>query len=191
VPDPRPPQVIHTPPGGRRTIRACRFSTCPPLKDSSPRFQRRTCGCRSLQRTSGSHRLRPRSETTGGSPDDTAELAARLGTSTRALRTAQGMLKRHLSRAGQGQAGSITVRLDGIRSGSWAGAGLMVAAQEEVLVVGMARIADPLVLLAVGGPSPAMHWTLLPGGPSVTSRADGLKLIRGLAAGGDLTLRDG
>jgi hypothetical protein len=67
----------------------------------------------------------------------------------------------------------------------------MVAAREVEMRVGMALIADPLVLLAVGGPNPALHWSLLPGGPSVTSRADGLKLIRGLAAGGALTFEMG
>lgn len=63
----------------------------------------------------------------------------------------------------------------------------MVAAPGRAVQIAMALIADPLVLLAVSGPNPALHWSLLPGGPSVTSRADGLKLIRGLAAGGLLT----
>lgn len=65
----------------------------------------------------------------------------------------------------------------------------MVSGRGEDLSVGVALVADPLVLLAVGGAQAALHWSLLPGGPSVTSRADGLRLIRGLAAGGQLSFQ--
>lgn len=130
-------------------------------------------------------------EAVGANADDALDLAARLGTSTRALRTAQEMLKRHLSDAGEGQAGTVTASLDGVRSGRWEGVGLMVAVRDDTMRVGVALIADPLVLLAVGGQAQALYWTLLPGGPSVTLRADALKLIRGLAAGGDLTFEVG
>lgn len=123
--------------------------------------------------------------------DQTVELAAELGASERALRTAQGLLQRHLARAGKGQVGTLTATLDGIRRACLTAPGLMVRGRGEDLRFGVALIADPLVLLAVGGAQAALHWSLLPGGPSVTSRADGLRLVRGLAAGGHLTFQMG
>lgn len=51
-------------------------------------------------------------------------------------------------------------------------------------------VADPLVLLTVShGGQFASHWSLVPAGPSVTARADALRLIRAMRADGDLVLR--
>ena len=120
------------------------------------------------------------------SEDQTRQLAAELDTSERALSAAHGMLQRHLSTAGEGQAGSVTATLDGIRRAHLSAKGLIVQGRRDALNVGIAVIADPLVLLAVGGSERTLHWSLLPGGPSVTSRANGLRMIRALAAGGEL-----
>lgn len=124
------------------------------------------------------------------SQDQTAELAARLGSSERALGTANGMLQRHLARAGEGQAGQFTATLDGIRRARLRAPGLMARGRTADLSVGVALLADPLVLLIVGTPEQrSLHWSLLPGGPSVTARANGLRFLRGLAAGGQLTFQ--
>jgi hypothetical protein len=127
----------------------------------------------------------------GVSQDAMAELAARLGAHERALRTAQGMLQRHVAAAGEGQAGQLTAVVDGVRAARLSGPGLIVRGRDEELNVGVALVADPLVLLVVGGPQRVLHWSLLPGGPSVTSRADALRLVRSLAAGGQLTFEFG
>jgi hypothetical protein len=120
--------------------------------------------------------------------DQTAELAARLGSSERALGTANGMLQRHLGRVGEGQAGQFTATLNGIRRARLRAPGLMARGPD--LSVGVAFLADPLVLLIVGTPEQrSLHWSLLPGGSSVTARADGLRFLRGLAAGGQLTFQ--
>ena len=53
-------------------------------------------------------------------------------------------------------------------------------------------MADPLVLLTVrrtGNTTTA--WALVPGGPSVTARADALRLVRALRVDGDLVVRAG
>jgi hypothetical protein len=123
--------------------------------------------------------------------NEMADLAARMGVSERALRTAHGMLKRHLAGAGAGRAARLTAKLDGIRRAELTAPGLMVRGHTDDLRVGVALVADPLVMLAVGGAHRALHWSLLPGGPSVTSRADSLRLIRGLAAGGELRFQVG
>jgi len=53
-------------------------------------------------------------------------------------------------------------------------------------------VADPLVLLAVSRAGRvASHWALVPGGPSVTARADALRLIRAMRADGNLVMRAG
>lgn len=118
---------------------------------------------------------------------ETTELADALGTSERALAAARRMLGRCVAVSGEVTAGPLTATLDGMRRASVAAPGLMMVGG-EAHGVGVAIVADPLVLLAVSGEQQALHWTLLPGGPTVTSRADGLRLIRGLAAGGQLTL---
>jgi hypothetical protein len=101
------------------------------------------------------------------------------------------MLRQHLAAAGEGQAGLLTTVIDGFRTTHITSPGLLVQGQSEELKVGVVLIADPLILLAIGGPQQALHWSLLPGGPSVTSRADGPRLIRSLAAGGQLTFQLG
>lgn len=118
---------------------------------------------------------------------ETTKLADALGTSERALSAALRMHGRYAAVSGEGATGSLTVTLDGIRRASVAAPGFMMVGSEGH-GVGVALVADPLVLLALSGEQQALHWTLLPGGPTVTSRADGLRLIRGLAAGGQLTL---
>lgn len=123
--------------------------------------------------------------------DATDELAAELGTSERALRTARGMLQRHIAPSGEGQAGELTAALTGMRRVRLNAPGLMVRGRTEELSIGVALIADPLVLLAVGGRQRALHWSLLPGGPSVTARADALRFLRGLATGGQLIFQMG
>ena len=69
----------------------------------------------------------------------------------------------------------------------------MVLGKAPHVPVGVALISDPLVLLAVGALADdadrAVHWTLLPGGPSVTARADALSLLRALTSGGSLTFK--
>lgn len=53
-------------------------------------------------------------------------------------------------------------------------------------------VADPLVVLTVARSGHvASHWALVPGGPSVTARADPLRLIRAMRADGDVVLRAG
>lgn len=127
----------------------------------------------------------------GGETDDVRKLAALLGASERALRTAQAMLGKHLATAGKGNAGSLTVTLDGIRRTELTAPGLVAQASDDEGSVGVALAADPLVMLIVGGRQRALHWTLLRGGPSVTARADALRLIRSLATGGRVTVRLG
>lgn len=99
------------------------------------------------------------------------------------------MLQRHLGTPGEGRAGTLTATLEGTRRSELTAAGLVVRNRGHEIGVGVAFVADPLVLVVVGGGQPGIHWSLLPGGPSVTARADGLRLIRGLAAGGQLTFR--
>lgn len=54
----------------------------------------------------------------------------------------------------------------------------------------MLAVADPLVLLTVSRAGQgAAHWALVPGGPSVTARADALRLLRAMRAEGELLLR--
>lgn len=132
-----------------------------------------------------------RAPATASGDYQTGTLAAQLGTSERALRTAQGLLTKHLAQSGEGRGGILTATLEGFRRVQQTVPGLMVRAATEEQSFGVAVIADPLVLLAVGGAERAIHWSLLPGGPSVTSRADGLRFIRGLAAGGELTFQMG
>lgn len=114
-----------------------------------------------------------------------------MGTTERALRAAQAMIRRHRAGVGDGQAATLTATLDGIRGVRMTAPGLLVAGPGDTTRVGVALIADPLVLLVVGGVGRAFHWSLLPGGPTVTARADGLRLVRGLAAGGQLTFQMG
>jgi hypothetical protein len=128
-----------------------------------------------------------RAASSGATRHETTNLADALETSERALSTARTMLERHVAGSGEGTAGPLTVTLDGFRRASVAALGLMVGRHTDQ-GVGVALVADPLVLLAVSAERQVLHWTLLPGGPTVTSRADGLRLIRGLAAGGQLTL---
>ncbi len=124
--------------------------------------------------------------------DRSAEMAAGLGSSERALRTANGMLQRHLAGAGEGQGGQLTTTLNGIRQARLMAPGLMARGRTADQRFGVALLADPLVLLVVGTAGQrTLHWSLLPGGPSVTARADGLRLLRGLAAGGQLTFQMG
>lgn len=101
------------------------------------------------------------------------------------------MVQRHVAGAGAGQGGALAGTLEGFRPVGISGPGIIVRGRSDDLRVGVALVADPLVLLAVGGEQQALHWVLLPGGPSVTARADGLRLLRGLAAGGQLTFRLG
>lgn len=55
--------------------------------------------------------------------------------------------------------------------------------------VATAAYADPVCVVITGEGSDLLDWSLLPGGPSVTERADGLRLLRSLARGGVVTLR--
>ena len=123
--------------------------------------------------------------------DAPTELAAELGVSERAFQTAYGMLRRHLATAGEGQAGSLTATVSGLRQMCLRAAGLMVQGRTADLRFGVGLIADPLVLLAIGGPERVVHWSLLPGGPSVTARADALRFLRALATGGQLVFQMG
>lgn len=124
--------------------------------------------------------------------DQTGEIARRLGASARALRTAHGMLQRHLAVSGEGTGGQFTASLEGVRRVQLSAPGLMVQGRTTDLSVGVALVADPLVLVVVGTSQiRTLHWSLLPGGPSVTARADGLRFLRGLSTGGQLTFRIG
>jgi len=122
-----------------------------------------------------------------GAADQLMDLAAQLGTSERALRAARGMMTRHLDEAGKGQTGTLSATLEGRRHDRLSAPGLLAQGRAKEMRVGVALIADPLVVLVVGGATRALHWSLLPGGPSVTARADGLRFLRGLADGGQLT----
>lgn len=123
--------------------------------------------------------------------DQTRELARLLQTSERTLGTARELLQRHLADAGEGQAGKLVATSGGLRPATINAAGLMARSASDSFRVGVALIADPLVLLAIGGDERALHWSLLPGGPSVGARADALRMIRSIAAGGHLTFRMG
>lgn len=123
--------------------------------------------------------------------DAPTELAAQLGSSERAFRTAYGMLRRHLAPAGVGEGTRLTATLVGMRRVRLRAAGLVVQGRTADFRVGVALIADPLVLLAIGGAEQVVHWSLLPGGPSVTARADGLRFLRALATGGQLVFEMG
>lgn len=128
----------------------------------------------------------------GGEPDDAATaLADELGSSERAFRAGHGMLRRHLAKAGEGYAASLTATLVGMRRVTLRAAGLMVRGRTDDLRVGVALVADPLVVLAIGGAKRVLHWSLMPGGPSVTARADGLRFLRALATGGQLFFQMG
>jgi len=74
-----------------------------------------------------------------------------------------------------------------------AGTGRMYAGQVGgAMFAAVLAVADPLVLLTVSRAGHvASHWTLVPGGPSVTARADALRLIRAMRADGDLVVRAG
>lgn len=132
---------------------------------------------------------RPVAEDT--SPRENADSLIKLGMSERGLRTATDMLQSHLASRGEGNARQITAAFTGIHSFEMTGPGLVVLGRAPHVLVGVALVSDPLVLLAVGGLADdadrAVHWTLLPGGPSVTARADALSLLRALTSGGSLT----
>ena len=121
----------------------------------------------------------------------THELAVRLGSSERALQTARQMLQQHVASAGEGQAGQLTATLNGPRRGTLRAPGLIARGRTKDLSIGVALLADPLILIVVGGAERALHWSLLPGGPSVTARADAMRLLRAIAAGGELTFQMG
>lgn len=123
--------------------------------------------------------------------DDASSVADELGTTRRGLETARDMLLQHLAVAGEGRAGPLTAKVSGPRRFELRSAGVLAAAREPGQGVGVALVADPLVLLAVGGRERALHWRLLPGGPSVTARADALRLLRAIASGGHLLFRLG
>ncbi len=74
-----------------------------------------------------------------------------------------------------------------------AGTGRIYAGRSGgALVAAALVVADPLVLLTVSRAEHAISpWALVPGGPSVTARADALRLIRAMRADGDLILRAG
>lgn len=135
-------------------------------------------------------------ELIGSSREDTEQALAVLrrgaersveAESDRGLPVANDMLGRHLAARGSGRLGegSVTVRSD---AGRTAMRGLMLLAQGPggPRNVGAALIADPLVLLAVGGTDSSVHWSLLPGGRSVTRRADALRLLWMLSSPGEL-----
>ncbi len=125
------------------------------------------------------------------SPRANADSLIDLGMSERGLRTATDMLQSRLAASGEGNAGQITAAFTGMHSFEMTGPGLVVLGKAPHVPVGVALVSDPLVLLAVGGLADdadrAVHWTLLPGGPSVTARADALSLLRALTSGGSLT----
>ncbi|MGO9790094.1 MAG: hypothetical protein ACLP8S_11580 [Solirubrobacteraceae bacterium] len=77
--------------------------------------------------------------------------------------------------------------LDGLRPPEVTAPGLSVSGRTQELPVAVVLLADPLIVLVIGGAQQVMHWSLLPGGPSVTARADGLRFLRGLAIGGHLS----
>ena len=70
-----------------------------------------------------------------------------------------------------------------------AGGGCLLSGDLRPQQPGVGFVADPLVLFATDGPDGALRWSLLPGGPSVTARADALTMLRGLSHGGELTFR--
>jgi hypothetical protein len=122
-----------------------------------------------------------------------ADSHIKLGMSERGLRTATDMLQSHLAVSGGGNAAQITAALTGMHSFKMTGPGLVVLGKAPHAPVGVALVSDPLVLLAVGALADdadrAVHWTLLPGGPSVTARADALSLLRALTGGGSLMFK--
>jgi hypothetical protein len=120
---------------------------------------------------------------------ESAQLAARLHVTQRAAETALRMVGTHLAQSVEVRAGTMTAVLDGIRRASLTGSGFFVRERGPELNVGVALLADPLVLLVVGSEERSLHWSLLPGGPSVTARADGLRFIRALAASGQLAFQ--
>lgn len=116
------------------------------------------------------------------------EAGASVAGQERSMRIATEMLQRHLAHRGEGTLGAATVRVRGEAGVSiLEGVGLLARGPGGRQNVGAALLADPLVLLAVAGPESAVHWTLLPGGESVTARADALRLLRMLSAPGALT----
>jgi hypothetical protein len=117
----------------------------------------------------------------------TADIAAGLGVPARAVATAHQMLWRHFAGAGDGNGIRLTAVLEGIRAARLNAPALLVRGRGQEFRVGVVLLADPLVVLIVGGAQQVMHWSLLPGGPSVTARADGLRFLRGLAIGGRLS----
>jgi len=69
------------------------------------------------------------------------------------------------------------------------GSGRMYA---DAAFAAVLAVADPLVLLTVSSAGhAASHWAFVPGGPSVTARADALRLLRAMRADGDLVMRVG
>lgn len=116
-------------------------------------------------------------------------MARELEVSVRSLEAARGMLVEHLGAAGGGQAGSLEVAVSGPRPMRLGVKGLFAATADQRAAV--AVLADPLVIVVIGGPRGALHWSLLSGGPSVTARADALSLLRALEAGGSLSFRLG
>lgn len=123
--------------------------------------------------------------------DDSEAIAGTLGVSVRAVETARGMLERHLAPAGEGQAGPLTATFNGAHRAVISAMGLMARDPTKPASVGVALLADPLIVLVVGGAERLLHWSLLPSGPSVTSRADALRFLRALASGGHLTFQMG
>lgn len=117
----------------------------------------------------------------------------KLGMSERGLKTAADMLQSHLAASGEGSAAQITAAFTGMHSFEMTGPGLVVFGKAPHVPVGVALVSDPLVLLTIGALADdadrAVHWTLLPGGPSVTARADALSLLRALTSGGSLTFK--
>jgi hypothetical protein len=102
------------------------------------------------------------------------------------------MLRSHFTHAGEGKGIGLTAVLEGIRPARLDAPALLVRGRTEASRVGVVLLADPLIILVIGGSRRVMQWSLLPGGPSVTARADGLRFLRGLATGGDLSfLGDG
>jgi len=101
------------------------------------------------------------------------------------------MLRSNFAEAAGGQGLRLTAVLEGVRPAQLHTPGLFVRARTQELRVGVALLADPLVILVIGGAQQAMHWSLMPGGPSVTARADGLRFLRSLATGGRLTFAGG
>ena len=121
-----------------------------------------------------------------------ADSLIKLGMSERGLGTATGMLQSHFAASGEGNAAQITAALTGMHSFEMTGPGLVVLASSTCprrRGTGI-RSAGSLAVGALADDADrAVHWTLLPGGPSVTARADALSLLRALTSGGSLTFK--